>query len=107
MAVADAVVEVAFQAGDRVEVLGGAGSLCSAEAYRGMAAWLRLARVITSAVSRLAAHSIRTMPAQGAPGPHGSRRYQECRSQLLPMRKAGVRWPAVRVLMSRLRCSGR
>ena len=53
---------------------------------------------------------MRTMPAHGAtaaPAATGRRRYQVCRSQLVPIMNTGVRWPGESVPTSAFRSAGR
>jgi hypothetical protein len=77
-AVAEAVAELFFQAGDRVEVLRGAR---------------RPASSTTSSSVRCDEASQRTTPASGDWASPGRRTYQLCRSKAPPMENTGVRWP--------------
>src|SRR6478609_10081754 len=72
-------------------------SLYSADANRTRVVWLSPANAMTSSRGRPGEHSTRTIPAHGALGRQGSRRYQEYRSQFPPIRNTGVRWQACRV----------
>ncbi len=105
--VAEPAPQLAFQAGDGTRFCGARVSLYSTLAYFGSTAWDRFASAIVSAAGMSAAHSTRTTPAQGAPGWHGSRRYQECRSHEVPIKNTGVRSPAARVATSPCSSGGR
>ena len=99
--------EFTLQAADRVQVLRGPGVFVR---VRGEPAEGRLAQVrepdhFGGRQVRGAFNAYYARPRR--PGGPGSRKYQLCLSQLVPMRKTGVRWPGVSLPTSALSSGGR
>src|SRR6266496_3977356 len=73
---------------------GARGSLCGADARLGSTWAVTSARATASAGGRSAEHSSRTTADQGARvAPDGSFKYQDRRSQDVPILNTGLRWP--------------